>query len=51
MRTIQSTKAVFRIRIRMDPNSISRLDPTPDSGGLKRDKMKRKKKRYKKTGI
>jgi hypothetical protein len=32
--------AVFRIRIRMDPHSIVRLDPDP--GGLKRGKMKKK---------
>jgi uncharacterized Zn-finger protein len=30
---------VFRIRIRMDPHSIGRLDPDP--GGLKRTKMKK----------
>jgi hypothetical protein len=34
---------VFRIRIRMDPHSIGRLDPDP--GGLKRAKMKKKRSR------
>jgi hypothetical protein len=38
----QNMVAVFRVRIRMDPHSIGRLNPNPDPGGLKRAKMKGK---------